>query len=798
MKTKGPSSIIFSSAEELYYNEFLSSLNHPALILNAEGEINNCNEFFLTLYDLHPTQIIGENLFELQAKDNAFPPVKEFIPTANNAQTKSVILRPHKAPVTLQWSVSLIKQGFYKNDWLLLGFDVSSFINNSAQVEHIKKIIIDYIPNHYIFWKDKNCVYMGCNEALAHAFGLQSCAEIIGKTDYDLPTSKEQSDAYRTDDHWVMSNRQSKLNIEEYQNLPNGKTRVLSTSKTPLFDEHGDVYGVLAIYSDITERKNLEKSLEHAKNLAEEASNAKTEFIANMSHDIRTPLSGIIGMSRLLEQMAQNAEEKEYAHMVNLCGEQLYTLLNSVLEIIASGNQVEHLVKNEPTDVRELLHNLKELSLPSVTLKKIRFSTQVDDAVPHLLLTDSVKLHRILLNLIGNAIKFTNEGGIFIHARCNTINATQILLECDVSDTGMGIAPDDQHKVFERFYRTTAAYQGHYSGFGVGLHIVHQFVALLNGHISLKSTLGKGTTFTVALPMNIDTQRVKKTQFLSSSAPTFQSLAKNFIPSQKPFLLLVEDNPIALKILEAVVQQAQCTFISSHSTEHALELLQQHSFDLVITDLGLPGMTGHQFTQTVRSIEQNATKTPLPIIGLTAHSIPSIENTSLKMGMNKVLMKPINLTILQEILKEFLSQKGKTIAPTVLLGRDLPHTEAELFELGQFSLLETKQGLHNLGTASLFRDLIELLVYHALPEDTKALEDAFVENNWPQMEKIAHKIKSGALYCGTVRLKYASQYLERYHQAGHTHYLNALYQQLIETINNTNEAIHQWLHSKIQ
>lgn len=793
MKTKGPSSIIFSNAEELYYNEFLTSLNHPALILNSEGDIKNCNEFFLTLYDVHPTQIIDENLFTLHARDNAFPSFKEFIPPTQYTQTQSVVIRPHKAPVTMQWSVSLIKQGVYKNNWLLLGFDVSSFINNSAQVENIKKAIIDHIPNHYIFWKDKNCVYMGCNEALAHALGLQSCSEIVGKTDYDLPTPKEQSDAYRADDQWVMNSKQSKLNIEEYQNLPDGKTRVLSTSKTPLFDEHGEVYGVLAIYSDITERKNLEKSLEQAKNLAEEASHAKTEFIANMSHDIRTPLSGIIGMSSLLEKMAHNAEQKEYAHMVNLCGEQLYSLLNSVLEIIAAGNQVEHMVKNEPTDVRELLHNLKELSLPSVTLKKISITTQVDETVPYRLLTDSVKVHRILLNLLGNAIKFTKEGGVLIHARCKKINDTQIILECDVSDTGIGIAPDDQQKVFGRFYRTSSAYQGHYSGFGVGLHIVQQFVALLNGQISIKSTLGKGTTFTIALPMAVDNQIA---QDLPSSTTPSPAIQKDLTQSQKPFLLLIEDNPIALKILEAVAQQAQCTFLSSPCAEHALQLLQQHSFDLIITDLGLPGMTGHKFTQAARSIEQIGHKQPVPIIGLTAQTPHSIAETSRKMGMNKILMKPISLNNLLELLNEFLSPTVKQTSANSPLGRDLPHSEAELFELEQFSLLEAEQGIHNLGTVSLFRDLIELMVYQALPEDTKALENAFAAKNWPQVERVAHKIKSGALYCGTTRLKYASQYLERYHQAGHSHYLPILYQQLIDTINDTNAAIHQWLHPK--
>lgn len=585
-----------------------------------------------------------------------------------------------------------------------------------------------------------------------------------------------------------MSTKQAKLNIEEYQNLADGQTRVLSTSKTPLFDEQGEVYGVLAIYSDITERKYLEKSLEIAKNLAEEASHAKTEFIANMSHDIRTPLSGIIGMSNLLEQRIKGAEEKECAHMINICGEQLYTLLNNVLELIQTGNQVEHIVKNEPTDIRKLVLNLKELSLPTVTLKNISFTTEVDDSVPQWVLVDATKLHRIILNLIGNAIKFTKEGGVSIRVRCRPIESNKAILECDIGDTGIGIAPQDQKKVFDRFYRTSSAYRGQYSGFGIGLHIVQQYVSLLQGKITLESTLGKGTTFKLSIPILLDlnTSQVPSLAHAKKCTEEVEPL------KQKQLILLVEDNPIALKILEAVVEQAQCRFVSVKSAEDALTQLQQHRFDFIITDVGLPGMSGNEFATAVRTQEQREQKKPIPIIGLTAHSTINTEAMSLKMGMNKVLMKPMKLEVLQALLHELFATVAEQPSPQTL-GKDLPETQEELFQLTQYPLLDTTNGLRNLGSTKLLKELLQLMMSEALPEDHKELQHAFAAQNWLQIEKLAHKIKSGALYCGTLRLKFASQYLERYHQAGHTKLLNNLYQQLILTIEQTNEAIHQWL-----
>ncbi len=211
------------------------------------------------------------------------------------------------------------------------------------------------------------------NTALAETMGLASNTDIIGKTDDDLPTTKEQNAAYRVDDQFVMKSKKPKLNIEEQQTLPDGTTRILSTSKTPLLDEHGEAYGVLAIYSDVTERKNLEISLEKAKNQAEAANLAKTEFIANMSHDIRTPLSGIIEISKLLEQKAQNISDKQYARWIQESSEQLLDLLNGVLDVVSAEHTKDSDVNYETFDIRQCIHEMAQLELPTIKMKKLDF-----------------------------------------------------------------------------------------------------------------------------------------------------------------------------------------------------------------------------------------------------------------------------------------------------------------------------------------------------------------------------------------------------------------------------------------
>ncbi len=173
------------------------------------------------------------------------------------------------------------------------------------QSDILIKKIIDYIP-HYIFWKDKNSVFLGCNETFAKSAGLSSPKEIIGKTDYDLPWTKTESDNYRADDKAVMQKGVPKLHIEETQTFSDGKKITLSTSKVPLFDPKGDIFGVVCIYTDITEKKRKEIELEKTKQLALASSQAKSEFIANMSHDIRTPITGVVGMLQDLLSVAHD------------------------------------------------------------------------------------------------------------------------------------------------------------------------------------------------------------------------------------------------------------------------------------------------------------------------------------------------------------------------------------------------------------------------------------------------------------------------------------------------------------
>ncbi|HRD70450.1 MAG TPA: ATP-binding protein [Legionella sp.] len=435
---------------------------------------------------------------------------------------------------------------------------------------------------------------------------------------------------------------------------PDGEIRWIMDNGFPLYDDKGNCYGVTGIAVDITEQKKQEEILRIAKEIAEKANKAKDEFIQNMSHDIRTPLSGIIGMSSLLEKELTDLKKKEHAHMINISGEQLLTLLNNILDIVSTGSSQENSINSYSFDLHELINDLCKLELPTIKLKNLSLDVAINPSVPRWILNDPIKIHRIILNLLGNAIKFTHKGTIKIEVNCQRLQHHFVALEIKIIDSGIGIAEQEQIKIFERFYRSKETNKEEYAGHGVGLNIVQEYVELLEGTIKVVSIKDKGTTFIVTIPAMIDTTKNKPNEQLTSvkTRNTKKQLTRPQHP-EWPLLLLVEDNPIALKMVEIIAEDANCRFLSATSGEDALQLVYSHSFSLILTDLGLPGISGNELSKAIRDYEKKMDTPPCPIIGLTAASKDAAEEGALKAGMNKIILKPIKLQLLNNLLTEF-------------------------------------------------------------------------------------------------------------------------------------------------
>ncbi|MBA2710817.1 MAG: response regulator [Tatlockia sp.] len=257
-------------------------------------------------------------------------------------------------------------------------------------------------------------------------------------------------------------------------------------------------------------------------------------------------------------------------------------------------------------------------------------------------------------------------------------------------------------------------------------------------------------------------------------------------PENTPLILLVEDNIIALRLVETIVAQAGCNHISTTNGEKALELAKTVAFELIITDIGLPGISGMELTSQIREWEKSLNKEPIPIIGLTAHTLHDSKSKCLQAGMDKVLSKPIYLDEMQELIFQFIKKNIRTLSEEL-------KSELKAYALEQFPLFDKAEAIQNIGDERILKDLIILMVNKAIPEDMVSIEMAYKDQDWNKIEDLAHKMKSGALYCGTKKMQYACLYLERYPKNGNLEVLDKLYKQLIVAVNETMLFLECWL-----
>ena len=539
------------------------------------------------------------------------------------------------------------------------------------------------LPNN-IFWLDKECRGLGCNFNTAKLLGLKSIDEFRG-IDYEemgkrAHWTEGQEISFKEDDLEVMRSGKAKLNREEPPVTNSaGEVFYYLSNRVPLYDKSKNVVGVLGISTDITGRKKAEQALAKAKLAAEAANRAKTVFIANMSHDIRTPLTGILGLADLLEPHLHNEAARDIK-LIYRSAEQLLGLLNSILDVASIDQINEDSLKRESFSLSEFLQSLKNLFLPAIKLKGLTFHLDIDTHISGLVMGDRIKLERVLLNLIANAINFTDTGKITLGVKklAETDAADAAHIEFRVTDTGPGIPSEKLPFIFDQFFRVKHVYEGASPGHGVGLYIVKKFVSLLGGEIQVDSSLEKGATFFFSLLMPI-VKELEKKNFLNSlecksadkkngkkSAPvkfvrkktTFSASRDLNLPATNKLVLFIEDDPVALKVGETLLENEGYKVKAVSSAIEALSLAKTRSFSFIITDIGLSDINGDELTLLYRHWEKINNKPHIPIIALTAQVDAQFKQSCLKLGIDEVWEKPL----MKEKIKFFLSSLA---APTV-------------------------------------------------------------------------------------------------------------------------------------
>lgn len=666
--------------------------------------------------------------------------------------------------------------------------------------------IIAIMPGN-VYWINKNNVYLGCNDSQAKLSGLASRNDIIGKRNSDLPWNFKAgslpSDLDKINSEVMETERA--ITIEEPATLADGTQVIYLSNKVPLKDKNDEIIGMVGISVDITKLKEIEQALGAAKEAAESANQAKTEFLSNMRHDIRTPLSGIIGFSELLKSASKEAHIKEYADNLVASSHALLHLMDEVLEAVRVSSGEIPLLKRK-FNLSQLFEQVIALCKARANEKQLKLTLELDNKLPNFAIGDKIRIYRIALELISNALNFTDDGFVTLIVKLAKQENGKLVIKMTVTDSGMGIPKDKQQDIYVQFKRLTPSYQGIYKGAGLGLYVVKQFIDELSGEIYVESEPHKGTCFTCLIPLQEslldDASGIDDAAEMEADKPylaplthqvqsTTETIADNTALTR---VLVVEDNIIAQSVVKIIMSSMACQVDVASDGDEALTCCKKNPYDLIFMDIGLgDGMDGYDVTRHIRSFHDDMKHTP--IIALTAHGADENKQRCIEAGMNAVLTKPLTEAHAADVLKTFVPSRKPAISPVIKSARrDLPDTDEELFQLDQFSLFDVDQGLKNSGNHAMLVELLTMLATD-IPNDLEEIKVAFENQDFPQVEHLAHKIKGGAVYVGTTRLKYACQYLERYWKSGERKLFDELYRQVVKTIEDTMECISDWLNT---
>ncbi len=576
-----------------------------------------------------------------------------------------------------------------------------------------------------------------------------------------------------------LSGRISGLEIEHRLRHKDGCYRWILARGTMVKNEADLSSRIMGIHIDVTDRKIVEEQLRQAKEAAEAASLAKSQFLANMSHEIRTPMNGVLGMAELLLRSVLGDKERRLTESIQHSGTVLLAIINDILDfskIEAGKLQLEAI----PFEVRRTIREAVELSVPAAQKKQLKLSWIIDEDVPMHLLGDPTRLRQILVNLVGNAVKFTDRGSIGVSVACETQSDEHYGLSITVRDTGIGVAAEQQTHIFDAFSQADGSTTRKYGGTGLGLAIVKQLVTLMEGRVELESRLGQGSAFRFTALF----RRCESVQ--DPVSPTEATITARAEPIDQPAhhrkeirILLVEDNPVNREVACGMLESFTCRIDTAENGREALVALETKEYDLVFMDCQMPEMDGLTATRLIRERESQATPPTndpaehhshrVPIVALTAHAMQGDRELCLSAGMDDYLTKPFTLAQLEQVLTRWIPKHDAVeihkdgvsrTSPVVEIGGHAPaaarhdgrlngiKVESTILDQSALAAIRT---LQRPGHPDIFSRIVSQYV-ETSQEMVARIRRAILAKDSGELRAAAHRLKSSSAQLGASAL----------------------------------------------
>ncbi|UQB42588.1 PAS domain-containing protein [Thiomicrospira microaerophila] len=577
------------------------------------------------------------------------------------------------------------------------------------------------------FLPDTTTIY--ANKTMADFFGIKP-QQMVGMRWADSLPSPAKEEALEaltvcTIDH------PTGVNINQVMD-GKGRIRHVKWTTQAFFDEQGQVKYFQSVGQDITEQIELEDKLKQAKQQAEAANQAKSEFLANMSHEIRTPMNGIIGLSELAMKQDDVEILHEQLDKIYHSGRLLLGIINDILDFskIEAG-KLE--IDPQPFFVCKLVDGLASLFAMSLAQKPIQFNLDSKALQHQAFVADALRLRQVLINLIGNAIKFTEQGEVSLRLFEYIDEQQQAWLGFEVKDTGIGMSEEHQKRLFQAFSQGDTSITRRHGGTGLGLVISERLIELMGGRpIEVESSLGQGSCFRFVLPVALASS--DQILLLKQNASTAEDRVRLI-----GHVLLVEDNEINQEVALQQLQDLGLQVTLAENGQLALDLIKHQHFDLVLMDIQMPVMDGYQATRAVREFDQDT-----PIIALTAAAMIEDKRKALAVGMNNHLSKPIDRVELVDLLGQYLKAD--------VVSEKLNHKATPEDNSLHWPLINHQKGLAQLnGNQALYHKLLAKLLeqmqqeYAVLPEALSTLmKEPQTTVDWSELQSINHALKGVA------------------------------------------------------